>query len=87
MIIKEVLVMAEKEIKRADLSKYNGQNGNPAYVAVKGVVYDVTNSPAWSGGKHHGNLAGTDVTDALYNKSPHGDRVLAKLPVVGKLVD
>ena len=43
--------------------------------------------PAWTGGEHHGNLAGTDVTDALLNKSPHGDKVLAKLPLVGKLVD
>ena len=42
--------MAEKEIKRADLAKYNGQNGNPAYVAVIGKVYDVTDSPAWTGG-------------------------------------
>ena len=79
--------MAEKEIKRVDLAKYNGQNGNPAYVAVNGKVYDVTDSPAWTGGEHHGNLAGTDVTDALLNKSPHGEKVLAKLPMVGKLVD
>ena len=47
--------MAEKEIKRVDLAKYNGQNGNPAYVAVNGKVYDVTDSPAWTGGEHHGN--------------------------------
>lgn len=79
--------MTEKEIKRADLSKYNGQNGNQAYVAVNGKVYNVTDSPAWINGKHHGNLAGTDVTDALLNKSPHGEKVLAKLPLVGRLVD
>lgn len=79
--------MTEKEIKRADLSKYNGQNGNPAYVAVNGKVYNVTDSPAWINGKHHGNLAGTDVTDALLNKSPHGEKALAKLPLVGRLVD
>ena len=54
---------------------------------MNGKVYDVTDSPAWTGGEHHGNLAGTDVTDALLNKSPHGDKVLAKLPLVGKLVD
>jgi len=33
----------------AELSKYNGRNGNPAYVAVNGIVYDVTNIAAWGG--------------------------------------
>ena len=40
----------------------------------------------WKGGKHHGNEAGQDLTDVLYNESPHGDKVLKDLPVVGKLV-
>ena len=79
--------MADKEIKRADLAKYNGQNGNPDYVGATGKVYDVTDAPAWTGGEHHGDLAGTGVTGALLSKSPHGDKVLAKLPLVGKLVD
>lgn len=79
--------MQEKEIKKNELAKYNGQDGNPAYVAVDGIVYDVSDSPAWTNGKHHGNLAGTDLTDALLNQSPHGKKVLAKLPVVGKLID
>ena len=42
---------------QTELAKYNGQNGQPAYVAVDGVVYDVTGVAAWAGGKHHGNLA------------------------------
>jgi predicted heme/steroid binding protein len=35
-----------------DLAQYDGQNGRPAYVAVDGVVYDVTNSSLWPNGKH-----------------------------------
>ncbi|HIX02475.1 MAG TPA: cytochrome B5 [Candidatus Ligilactobacillus excrementigallinarum] len=78
--------MAEKTFTKDELKQFDGKNGHPAYVAVEGVVYDVTNSPAWKNGEHHGNLAGNDLTDALLNQSPHGKSKLAKLPVVGKLV-
>ena len=78
--------MAEKTFTREELAKFNGQNGQPAYVAISGTVYDVSNKAAWKGGKHHGNEAGQDLTDVLYNESPHGDKVLKDLPVVGKLV-
>jgi predicted heme/steroid binding protein len=67
------------------LAAFNGQNGAKAYVAVDGVVYDVTGVKAWAGGKHHGNNAGKDVSAAI-KKSPHGNGVLKKLKVVGKLI-
>lgn len=68
-----------------ELKKYNGQNGNPAYVAVSGVVYDVTNARKWKNGRHqNGIVAGMDLTSAL-PQSPHGDSVLKELPIVGKL--
>lgn len=68
-----------------DLKQYNGQNGNPAYVAVDGTVYDVTNANGWKDGKHQsGIVAGEDLTDAL-SGSPHGDSVLEDLPVIGTL--
>ena len=52
--------MADKVMTRDELAKYNGQAGQPAYVAVEGVIYDVSAKPAWQGGRHHGNLAGQD---------------------------
>ncbi|QQO10669.1 cytochrome b5 domain-containing protein [Breznakiella homolactica] len=68
-----------------ELARYNGTNGNPAYVAVDGTVYDVTNVPQWAGGKHYQGLtAGKDLTEEI-KKSPHGTSVLSKLPVVGTL--
>lgn len=79
--------MAEKTFTKNELAQYDGQNGKPAYVAVQGIVYDVSDKAAWQGGKHHGNVAGQDLTAVLLNKSPHGDRVLKGLPVVGKLSD
>jgi predicted heme/steroid binding protein len=68
-----------------ELSEYDGQDGNDAYVAVDGVVYDVTDNDAWTEGEHAGQqLAGTDATDVIA-ESPHGDSVLEGLPVVGNL--
>lgn len=69
-----------------ELAQYDGQNGNPAYVAVDGVVYDVTDVPAWSGGKHNGNMAGTDASDAI-TQAPHGKSTLENLPVVGIITE
>lgn len=69
-----------------ELSQYDGQNGNPAYIAVNGVIYDVTNVPEWRGGKHNGYSAGQDLTDIIKNKSPHGVAKLEGVPVVGELV-
>lgn len=79
--------MSEKVFNQAELAKFDGQDGQPAYVAVDGVVYDVSNVEAWQGGKHHGNLAGQELTSVIDGQSPHGRKVLAKLPVVGKYQD
>ncbi|MFC6165377.1 cytochrome b5 domain-containing protein [Lactiplantibacillus dongliensis] len=79
--------MSEATFNQAELAKYNGQAGQPAYVAVDGVVYDVTGVAAWAGGKHHGNLAGQELTKVIDEVSPHGRRVLEKLTVVGKYVE
>ncbi len=68
-----------------DLKLYDGQDGNPAYVAYEGIVYDVTNADKWKDGKHEsGIVAGIDLTD-LMSDSPHGVRVLENIPVVGTL--
>lgn len=75
------------ELTLDQLKQYDGKNGNPAYVAVDGVIYDVTNVPQWAGGVHNGYSAGNDLTDIIKNKSPHGVKQLNGVPVVGKLVD
>jgi predicted heme/steroid binding protein len=75
------------ELTLEELKQYNGQDGQPAYVAVDGVIYDFSDVAAWMGGKHHGNMAGNDLTDIIKNKSPHGLKVLDGKTVVGKLVE
>jgi len=62
-------------------------HGAPVYFAYKGKVYDASASWHWRGGKHqvvHG--AGQDLTESLPD-APHGEDLLARLPVVGILVD
>lgn len=75
---------AQKVFTAEELAKYDGQNGNPAYVAVDGTVYDVSSIPQWSNGSHAGGMlkAGMDQSEAI-KQSPHGKSVLQKLPVVG----
>lgn len=67
------------------LGQYNGKNGAPAYVAVNGIVYDMTGIGAWTNGQHQGYSAGQDLTIAFQN-SPHSDQLLSQLPVVGTYV-
>jgi predicted heme/steroid binding protein len=75
----------EKAFTLAELAKYNGKNGNRAYVAVKGKVYDVTDNPLWAAGDHQGShQAGSDLTAEL-DLAPHGPENLDKVTPVGAL--
>jgi predicted heme/steroid binding protein len=67
-----------------DLAKFNGKNGNPAYIAFKGKVYDVTGSSQWMDGDHLGHEAGQDLTMAL-DIAPHGEEVMQKIKLIGVL--
>lgn len=67
-----------------ELARYNGRNGMAAYVAVNGVVYDVTNNPTWAEAAHYGLRAGKDLTKEFELCHP-GAMVLSVLPIVGKL--
>lgn len=75
------------ELTLEELSAYDGKDGNPAYVAVDGVIHDVSGSSRWKDGEHNGYSAGQDLTDIIKGKSPHGVSVLSRMPVVGKIVE
>lgn len=68
-----------------ELAEFDGKDGARAYVAVQGVVYDVTDLPRWEGGTHNGYDAGQDLTDIILNKSPHGLSTLERATKVGIL--
>jgi len=62
-----------------ELSKYNGQNGQPAYAAIDGVVYDL--SSVFRRGDHHGYTAGQDLSSAFHDQ--HEAQILQRFSVVG----
>jgi len=78
--------MSLREFTRQELSQYNGKDGNPAFIACCGMVYDVSRSFLWKNGKHEVlHVAGGDLTEAL-SQAPHGLDLLQKFPFVGTLV-
>ncbi|HWR23016.1 MAG TPA: cytochrome b5 domain-containing protein [Feifaniaceae bacterium] len=68
-----------------ELALYNGTNGFPSYVAVNGIVYDVSNAPIWQTGTHFGLRAGQDLS--LEFNTCHSNRpfVLDAMIPVGRL--
>lgn len=75
---------ADRVFTVSELANYNGQNGQRAYVAVDGIVYDVTNNPSWAGGNHRGVQAGQDVS-SMIPASHRADMRFEANPVVGTL--
>ncbi|MFT9846751.1 cytochrome b5 domain-containing protein [Aneurinibacillus sp. REN35] len=73
-------------ISRSQLAAYNGRNGQPAYVAVNGIVYDVTNNKAWSAASHFGLSAGKDLTKEFASCHAGQQWILRTLKPVGRLV-
>ncbi len=71
----------EKTFTLAELTEYDGKNGNPAYVAVDGIVYDV--STVFANSTHYGHLAGQELTTAFYSR--HIKDEITKYPIIGIL--
>ena len=74
--------MTLEELKAFDGS----EEGKPIYIAYKGKVYDVTESPLFINGIHFEHYAGSDLTEFI-DEAPHGEEVLEEYPVVAELVD
>jgi len=76
----------ERKITQTELAENNGKNGKPAYIALKGKVYDVSNSVFWMEGDHMGSHeAGKDLTSEI-ELAPHAEDVMKRTVLVGTLV-
>lgn len=67
-----------------ELAQCTGRDGKPALVAINGLVYDVSDHPAFAAGTHFGMRCGQDVTETFMRF--HGDDRFKQLKLVGKLV-
>jgi predicted heme/steroid binding protein len=70
---------------RAQLALRNGQDKPQIWVALNGIIYDVTISRLWRNGKHYEHWAGQDLTDELKD-APHTEKVFDKFIPVGRLI-
>jgi predicted heme/steroid binding protein len=74
-----------KRYSREELSRRDGREGRPAWIAWRGRIYDVSESFLWKGGRHMAmHEAGRDLTDVL-SQAPHGEDLLERVPAVGTL--
>lgn len=72
------------KLTKSELKSKNGINGN-YLIAYKKKIYDVSKSDLFKFGLHFNHEAGYDLTEFLID-APHGEEVLQKFPVVGKLI-
>lgn len=68
-----------------ELALYNGTNGYPSYVAVNGIVYNVSNAPIWQTGTHFGLHAGQDLSVEFNTCHSNRPFVLDAMMPVGRL--
>jgi predicted heme/steroid binding protein len=73
-----------KEYNRQQLSLRNGQDKEEIWCAYRGIIYDLSGSGMWKGGKHYEHWAGQDLTDEL-PEAPHTDAVFQKFRIIGRL--
>ncbi|HOK68216.1 MAG TPA: cytochrome b5 domain-containing protein [Bacillota bacterium] len=72
-----------KVFSKEELAQCTGKDGKPALVAINGLVYDVSDHPAFAAGTHFGVSCGKDVTETFVRM--HGDDRFKQLKLVGKL--
>jgi predicted heme/steroid binding protein len=76
----------ERSFSLRELTSYDGDD-RPAYIAYKGIVYDITNCPKWRKFLHENqHFPGLDLTKELSN-APHNEEVFNRPCVrpVGRL--
>jgi 2-oxoglutarate ferredoxin oxidoreductase subunit beta len=81
----EVLIEGLKLLTLEELQQFDGTEGKPIYIGYKGNVYNISASPLFQGEKRmRCHIAGKDLTRDI-EIAPHGEELVFKFPVVGRL--
>ncbi|QGG49037.1 cytochrome b5 domain-containing protein [Heliorestis convoluta] len=83
---KNPLPVKEQTFTAEALKQYDGREGRPAYIAIDGIVYDVTKEPTWEAATHFQLLAGQNLTEPFQRCHRGRQDILERLPRVGLLV-
>ncbi len=81
----EATLQETRSFTPEELAYYDGKEGRPAYVAVNGIVYDVSSLARWAGGNHFGLSAGRDLSSAFLGCHQGIMDRLNQVPKVGVL--
>ena len=75
-------------VTQDELTAANGQNGAKCYVAIDGVVYQISGFALWADGLHSSSggraRCGRDLSDVI-DDAPHGRSKVPLLKEIGKL--
>ncbi len=83
---KKQIVM--RNITKAELAKENGKLGRSCWVAIDGIVYQISGFNLWKDGEHQTSdgqaHCGLDLSKVI-DKAPHGRSKLEQLDKIGYL--
>ena len=81
----EVEIEGLKLFALEELKQFDGAEGRPLYIGYKRKIYDISTSPLFQGEKRmRCHIAGKDLTKDI-DIAPHGEELIFKFPVVGRL--
>ncbi|MFD3156447.1 cytochrome b5 domain-containing protein [Haloimpatiens sp. FM7330] len=84
-IYKILTPINRREFTIDELSNFDGSQGKPAYVAIDGIVYDVSFNAKWGGGTHFGLVSGKNLSSEYLSCHGESKNKLSNLPIVGTL--
>lgn len=79
----------DRVVSRSELQRATGERGTRKWIAVKRVVFDVTECPKWRLNLHEGlHFPGQDLSEEIAD-APHSESVFRHdcIEIVGRLED
>ncbi len=74
-------------LTKEELANFNGENGNPAYISIDGIIYDISNIELLKQSPYNSLKLGSDVTETFYELNDGDESILRDIPMVGLLAE